>query len=104
MALGPHPQRELTLTLRLGFALPRLGMAAGALHLSQQKIHLTVAQVALHDREEERKEHREEEHDVIRPPFELRASRKQHRRMDHAPAAAFSVNQSPSATIGERTG
>jgi hypothetical protein len=30
MALGPHPQRELTLTPRLGFACPRLGVAAGA--------------------------------------------------------------------------
>ena len=30
VALGPHPQRELTLTPRLGFARPRLGVAAGA--------------------------------------------------------------------------
>src|SRR6185436_11860633 len=30
LALGPHPQRELTLTPRLGFACPRLGVAAGA--------------------------------------------------------------------------
>jgi len=30
LALGPHPQRELTLMPRLGFARPRLGMAAGA--------------------------------------------------------------------------
>src|SRR5882672_5327045 len=30
MALGPHPQRELSLTPRLGFARPRLGVAAGA--------------------------------------------------------------------------
>src|SRR3989442_6024142 len=30
MALGPHPQRELTLTPRLGFTRPRLGVAAGA--------------------------------------------------------------------------
>ena len=28
--LGPHPQRELTLMLRLGFPCPRLSMAAGA--------------------------------------------------------------------------
>ena len=27
---GPHPQRELTLMPRLGFACPRLGIAAGA--------------------------------------------------------------------------
>ena len=32
LAVGPHPQRELTLMPRLGFACPRLGMAAGALH------------------------------------------------------------------------
>ena len=31
LALGPHPQRELTLMPRLGFTCPRLGMAAGAL-------------------------------------------------------------------------
>jgi hypothetical protein len=30
LALGPHPQRELTLMPRVGFAWPRLGMAAGA--------------------------------------------------------------------------
>jgi hypothetical protein len=30
MALGPHPQRELSLMPRLGFACPRLGIAAGA--------------------------------------------------------------------------
>src|SRR3989475_8412170 len=30
LALGPHPQRELTQMPRLGFACPRLGMAAGA--------------------------------------------------------------------------
>ena len=30
MAAGPHPRRELTLTLRLGFARPRLSVAAGA--------------------------------------------------------------------------
>ena len=30
MAPGPHPRRELTLMPRLGFAWPRLGMAAGA--------------------------------------------------------------------------
>src|SRR5688572_8484843 len=30
MALGPHPQRELTLMPRFGFAWPQLGMAAGA--------------------------------------------------------------------------
>ena len=30
MALGPHPQRELTPMPRLGFTCPRLGMAAGA--------------------------------------------------------------------------
>src|SRR5258707_11156079 len=30
VALGPHPQRELTLTSRLGFARPRLDVAAGA--------------------------------------------------------------------------
>src|SRR6266508_4210216 len=36
LALGPHPQRELTPMPRLGFACPRLGMAAGAstLHLA----------------------------------------------------------------------
>ena len=33
MALGPHPQRELTLMPRLGFTWPRLGMAAGAPYL-----------------------------------------------------------------------
>src|SRR5438094_879609 len=30
LALGPHPRRELTLMLALGFSRPRLGMAAGA--------------------------------------------------------------------------
>ena len=30
LALGPHPQRELTLMPRLGDAWPRLGIAAGA--------------------------------------------------------------------------
>ena len=30
LAPGPHPRRELTLTPRLGFAWPRLGVAAGA--------------------------------------------------------------------------
>jgi hypothetical protein len=30
LALGPHPQRELTLMPRSGFAWPSLGMAAGA--------------------------------------------------------------------------
>src|SRR5882672_11134090 len=30
LALGPHPQRELTLMLRLGSACPRLSIAAGA--------------------------------------------------------------------------
>jgi len=30
LALGPHPQRELTLMPRLGFSWPRLGIAAGA--------------------------------------------------------------------------
>jgi hypothetical protein len=30
IALGPHPQRELTLMPRLGFPCPQLGMAAGA--------------------------------------------------------------------------
>ena len=30
LALGPHPQRELTLMPRLGVAWPRFGMAAGA--------------------------------------------------------------------------
>src|SRR5438093_9162199 len=30
LAPGPHPRRELTLTPRLGFACPRLGVAAGA--------------------------------------------------------------------------
>src|SRR5436309_7744935 len=30
LALGPHPQRELTPMPRLGFPCPRLGMAAGA--------------------------------------------------------------------------
>ena len=30
LALGPHPQRELTMMPRRGFAWPRLGMAAGA--------------------------------------------------------------------------
>src|SRR5262245_17794206 len=30
---GPHPRRELTLTPRLGFPCPRLGVAAGAHHL-----------------------------------------------------------------------
>ena len=34
LALGPHPQRELTLIPRLGFPCPRLGMAAGALALA----------------------------------------------------------------------
>ena len=33
LALGPHPQRHLTLTPRLGFAWPRLGVAAGAASL-----------------------------------------------------------------------
>jgi hypothetical protein len=31
LALGPHPQRELTLMLALGFTCPRARMAAGAL-------------------------------------------------------------------------
>src|SRR6185503_4830913 len=30
LAAGPHPRRELSLTPRLGFAWPRLGVAAGA--------------------------------------------------------------------------
>jgi hypothetical protein len=30
LALGPHPQRELTLTLSRGVAWPRLSVAAGA--------------------------------------------------------------------------
>src|SRR5258707_337879 len=30
LAPGPHPRRELTLMARLGFACPRLGIAAGA--------------------------------------------------------------------------
>src|SRR5215471_5851974 len=30
LALGPHPQRELTLMSRRGFPCPRLDMAAGA--------------------------------------------------------------------------
>src|SRR5205809_7347930 len=33
LALGPHPQRELTLTPRRGFPGPRLGVAAGAFAL-----------------------------------------------------------------------
>src|SRR3989304_3571159 len=33
LALGPHPQRELTLPPRLGFACPRLSVAAGAIIL-----------------------------------------------------------------------
>jgi len=52
MALGPHPQRELTLMPRLGFACPRLGtppqrgcraggpgMAAGAFYWPQALFH-----------------------------------------------------------------
>ena len=31
LALGPHPQRELTLTPSRGFACPRLRVAAGAI-------------------------------------------------------------------------
>src|ERR1700676_1845034 len=34
LAPGPHPRRDLTLIPRLGFACPRLGMAAGALSLA----------------------------------------------------------------------
>jgi hypothetical protein len=34
MALGPHPQRELTLMLALGFAWPRASMAARAYSLA----------------------------------------------------------------------
>src|SRR2546422_249517 len=34
LALGPHPQRELTLTPRLGSPCPRLGVAAGAFALA----------------------------------------------------------------------
>ena len=34
LALGPHPQRELTLMLALGFPWPRARMAAGALSVS----------------------------------------------------------------------
>ena len=34
LALGPHPQRELTLTLSRGVAWPRLSVAAGALALA----------------------------------------------------------------------
>ena len=30
LAPGPHPRRDLSLTPRLGFAWPRLGVAAGA--------------------------------------------------------------------------
>src|SRR5437879_4964713 len=32
LALGPHPQRALTLMPRSGFAWPSLDIAAGALH------------------------------------------------------------------------
>src|SRR5207245_127840 len=34
LAPGPHPRRDLTLIPRLGFAGPRLGMAAGASSLA----------------------------------------------------------------------
>src|SRR5688572_25015398 len=34
LAAGPHPRGELTLTPRLGFARPRLGVAAGASFLN----------------------------------------------------------------------
>src|SRR5204863_232546 len=34
LALGPHPQRELTLTPSRGFTCSRLGVAAGALPLA----------------------------------------------------------------------
>src|SRR2546428_11355939 len=34
LALGPHPQRDLSLTPRLGFTGPRLGVAAGAFSLA----------------------------------------------------------------------
>src|SRR5262245_4088148 len=34
LALGPHPQRELTLMLALGFAWPRARIAAGAPYLT----------------------------------------------------------------------
>src|SRR2546428_23953 len=34
LALGPHPQRQLSLTPRLGFTRPRLGVAAGAFSLA----------------------------------------------------------------------
>src|SRR5213594_1044553 len=34
LALGPHPQRDLSLTPRLGFTRPRLGVAAGAFSLA----------------------------------------------------------------------
>jgi hypothetical protein len=37
MALGPHPQRELSLMPRFGFACPQLGMAAGAPDLPYNK-------------------------------------------------------------------
>ena len=32
VAPGPHPRRELTMRLALGFACPRARMAAGACH------------------------------------------------------------------------
>src|SRR2546428_5037362 len=45
-ALGPHPQRELSLTPRLGFTRPRLRVAAGAFSLAlgphpQRELSLT---------------------------------------------------------------
>src|SRR3989442_7866745 len=33
LAPGPHPRRDPTLTPRLGFPFPRLGVAAGAFHV-----------------------------------------------------------------------
>src|SRR5207249_1275600 len=47
LALGPHPQRELTLTPSRGVPCPRLGVAAGALPLAlgphpQRELTLTL--------------------------------------------------------------
>ena len=48
LAPGPHPQRELTLTLSRGVAWPRLSVAAGALALAlgphpQRELTLTLS-------------------------------------------------------------
>jgi hypothetical protein len=67
---------------------------------STKEIHLAVAQVALHDREEERKENREEQRRIIRP--RARPGRAASGTSANGPRPSRDVQrrQSPSATIG----